>query len=128
MLKTLFRTSLLAGLLLLAACRMAPVYNVHSEPLNAPQNATLEDVTEAIKRAGLGLGWQLKSEAPGNMSGRLSLRDHVAMVDIKYDTKALSITYADSINLKYNGSQIHKNYNGWVSNLRNAILVQVSAI
>lgn len=128
MLKTLFRTSLMAGLLLLAACRMAPVYNVQSETLYTPQNATLEDVTEAIKRAGLGLGWQLITEAPGSMTGRLSLRSHVAVVDIQYDTKAISITYADSVNLKYNGTSIHKNYNSWVMNLKNAILVQVSAI
>ena len=81
MLKTLFRTFLMAGLLLLAACRMAPVYNVQSETLYTPQNATLEDVTEAIKRAGLGLGWQLITEAPGSMTGRLSLRPLAQDVD-----------------------------------------------
>lgn len=128
MLKTLFRATLMTGMLLLAACRMAPVYSVQSEKLYSPQDAAFEDVTEAIKQAGIGLGWQMISNAPGSMTGRLALRTHVAVVDIQYDTKVFSILYSDSVNLKYNGSEIHQNYNSWVMNLKDAILVQVSSI
>lgn len=128
MVSILFRTSLFAGLLLLAGCRMAPVHNVESVPLYAPSNATLEAVTGAIKQAGIGLGWQMNEKAPGSITGKLALRTHVAVVDIKYDTKVFSITYADSVNLRYNGTNIHNNYNSWVLNLKNAIVSQASGI
>ena len=126
--KSLIRVLPVVGLLLLAACRANPLYNVESAPLNAPEGATISQVTEAVKQAGLGLGWQMKPEKEGQMTGRLSLRTHVAVVDIIYDTKKYSIYYLDSTNLNYDGQNIHTNYNNWVRNLSNAILVQVSAI
>ena len=52
----------------------------------------------------------------------------MAKVDINYNTKTYSITYKDSSDLDYDGTKIHKNYNGWIQNLDNAIKVQLSAI
>jgi hypothetical protein len=126
--KNLIRVLPVAGLLLLAACRMAPVYTVESAPLSAPEGATITQVTEAIKQAGVGLGWQMKPEKEGQMTGRLSLRTHVAVVDIVYDVEKYSIYYIDSTNLNYDGQSIHTNYNNWIRNLSNAIMVQASAI
>ena len=117
-----------AGLLLLAACRMAPVYNQQTTPSEAPPGATLEQVTEAIKQAGLSLGWRMKEKAPGHIIGTLRLRRHQAVVEILFDTEGYSITYLDSVNLKYDGAKIHRNYNSWVQNLSNAIYAQVSSI
>ena len=39
-----------------------------------------------------------------------------------------SIDYKNSLNLKYDSTKntIHKNYNGWIQNLDNAIQVQLS--
>ncbi len=126
--KTMLRVMPLAVLLVLAACRTAPVYNVESESLSAPSNASLTEVTSAIKQAGAGLGWAMTSQAPGHLIGKLSVRSHRAEVDIKYNTKTFTITYRDSHNLKYDGTEIHNNYNGWIVRLRNAILAQASVI
>ena len=114
---------LIAGLAL-GACTAAPIYNVKSDYMAAPPNVTLEQVTGAIKRAGSGLGWQMIDKGPGEIEGRLNLRDHVAVVKITFDAKNFSIFYKDSTNLKYDGTRIHRNYNGWIQNLEKAILAQ----
>jgi len=118
---------LIAGLAL-GACRAAPVYNVSSATMASPPNATMEQVAAAITRAGISKGWQMTNKGPGEIEGRLNLRSHLAVVSITFDTKQFSIFYKDSADLKYNGTTIHKNYNGWVQNLEKAILVQTSGI
>ena len=105
---------------LLLACTAAPVMNVEKAPI-APPAASLADVQKAITKAGVGLGWQMTSVAPGKMVGTLNIRDHRAVVDITYDTKTFSIKYKDSTNLNYDGTNIHRNYNGWITNLDKAI-------
>lgn len=126
--KSFVRALPIVALLLLAACRTAPVYNVASAPLGAPADATMSEVAEAVKKAGINLGWQMTPVREGEMTGRLILRDHTAVVKITYDIKNFSIYYLDSTNLKYDGQKIHTNYNSWVQNLSNAIAVQASAI
>ena len=90
-------------------------------------------VENAIKRAGGGLGWQIKraeADEPGHLIGRLPIRSHVAVVDIKHNTQTFSITYKDSTNLDYDPKkgEIHSNYNGWIQNLREAIVREASDI
>lgn len=114
--------------LTLSACRTGPIYNVESAVMATPANATLEQVSGAIKRAGAGLGWQMIDQGPGQIEGKLFLRSHMAVVSITFDTKKFSIYYKDSNNLNYDGKTIHKNYNGWVQNLEQAILAQTSAL
>lgn len=111
----------------LASCRSSPIYNVESATMGTSPTATLEGVTKSIKKAGAGLGWQMAEVAPGQLEARLSLRRHVAVVEIAFDTKAFSIRYKDSTDLNYDGTNIHRNYNGWVQNLERAILAQTSA-
>jgi hypothetical protein len=53
----------------------------------------------------------------GVINAKLSLRTHVAVVDVRYSATSYSIVYRDSTNLDYRGDQIHKNYNGWIQNL-----------
>ena len=55
-------------------------------------------------------------------------RDHRAVVDVRYDTKTYSIKYKDSSNLQYDGTSIHKNYNGWIQNLDNAIRARLTGL
>jgi hypothetical protein len=125
-----FNTSLvLAGIVVVAflgGCRTAGVRNISEAPVNANKPVTQEDVQKAIVRAGTILNWQMKPVKPGLIVGTLYLRDHMAMVDINYDTKTYSITYKDSSNLKYDGTNIHKNYNGWIDNLDRGIRTQLS--
>lgn len=115
--------------LLIVGCRSGPVYNVSSAPITASKaNLTLDDVSKAIMRAGGGLGWQMKPIAPGHMLGTLYLRTHVAIVDVNYTTTSFSITYKDSKDLDYDGTNIHSNYNGWIQNLEKAIRIQVGLL
>jgi hypothetical protein len=120
-----------AVVILLVACAPIPVHNVNNAPISVSStNYDLSDVTKAIQRAGTGLGWQMKEETPGHIVGRLYLRTHMAVVDITYTLDDFSINYKDSNNLKYNAGNntIHKNYNGWIQNLNNAINAQLVAI
>ncbi len=119
--------ALIVAAFALASCRSgSPVYNVESAAMATSPTATLEDVTKSIKRAGVGLGWQMADVGPGQIEAKLFLRTHVAIVDIVFDTKAFSVRYKDSTNLKYDGTNIHKNYNSWVQRLEHAILAQSS--
>ncbi len=112
----------------LIGCRTAPVYNVTEAPINTSEKATAVDVKKAILSAGASLGWQMKEVEPGHIVGSLFLRRHSAVVDIPYTTESYSITYKDSTELNYDGSNIHSNYNGWVQNLDRAIQARLSAI
>jgi flagellar capping protein FliD len=117
--------------LLLIACAPTPVQNVDNAPVNiSSSNYDLSDVTKAIHRAGAGLGWQMKEETPGHIVGTLFLRSHMAKIDITYTLDEFSINYRDSTNLKYDAANnsIHKNYNGWIQNLNNAINAQLVGI
>ena len=113
------RLAVLAVALALGACTSAPIRNVTETPVvtGTGKPATVEQVRGAIVRAGNGLGWVMTPNDPGLVSGRLALRGHVAVVDVRYSPKAYSITYKDSTNLNYRDGQIHKNYNGWIENL-----------
>jgi len=119
-----------ACILLVAACAPAPVLNISNAPVQtgSGQKASLDAVGKAIIRAGVTLGWQMKTVKPGNIVGTLNLRGHTAVVDVTYDTQTYNITYKDSTNLKYNGERIHKNYNGWIQNLDRDIRAQLSTL
>jgi hypothetical protein len=110
----------------LAAC-VQPIYNVKSAPVEAPggKAPTMAEVEKAIVRAGSGLGWRMQPVTPGHVVGTLNLRTHTAVVDITYDTRTYNITYKDSQELGYDGTNIHKNYNGWVQNLDKGIRTQL---
>ena len=106
-------------MLLVAACTSRPIVNVTDQPVvsAAGKELTADQVRNAIVAAGNGLGWVMTPVSPGLVSGRLMLRDHVAVVDVRYSAKTFSITYKDSTNLNYKDGQIHRNYNGWIENL-----------
>lgn len=115
--------------LLVVGCRtLVPIYEVQQAPLVASRALSMAEVERAIRTAGAGLGWQMVERGSGNLEGILFLREHRAVVDIRYDTNSYSIRYKDSSNLNYDGSTIHPNYNGWVQNLQRAIRAQVSGL
>lgn len=126
--KTLKRALTLILLVTVAGCA-APIYNVDSAPVttsSAKQLSTAQ-VREAIVRAGASLGWIMKDAGPNSLVGTLHLRSHTAVVNIPYSEKSYSIKYVSSENLNAANGKIHKNYNGWISNLTRAIEVQLAA-
>ncbi len=118
------------ALFCLAGCRTAPVYNVVDAPVLQAGNEPLAspEVKKAILRAGTSLGWDMVPTAPGHITGTLHLRSHKAVVDILYSSKDYSITYKNSSNLRYDGTRIHANYNGWIQRLDRAIRTELLRI
>ncbi len=111
----------------LAACTSQPIYNVKGAPVEAAggKPPTMGDVEKAIVRAGSGLGWKMQPVKPGHVVGTINLRSHTAVVDVTYNTRTYDITYKDSVELNYDGSNIHRNYNGWIQNLDKGIRAQL---
>ena len=104
-------------------CGTAPIYNVTNQAIasSGGKPRTLEEVKTAIVESGSARGWTMKEIGPGHLEGRLHVRVHTAVVDVKYSTTNYSITYKDSHQLKYDGTDIHRNYNSWVENLQSEI-------
>ena len=102
-------------------CVGVPIQNVKDAVVVTSSGKTLsaDQVRAAIIRAGTGLGWQITEEAPGKLVGT-----HTAVVDIFYTATTYSIQYRSSINLDEGSGQIHKNYNGWITNLVKGINTQ----
>lgn len=122
-------TLVLAVLLVtIIGCRAAPIRNVSDAPVMATGKYKLADVKKSIISAGQSLGWGMKSVKPGVIDGTLFIRNSMAKITVKYDKKNYSISYKDSSGLKYDGVNIHKNYNGWILNLERRINTQLSGI
>jgi len=124
------RRALLVALLVLStafvACRKAPVRDIpeNSIPTTYEKSLTMEEVESAIIMGGSEAGWNMRKQEPGLIIGTIQVRQHEASVDVRYTETTWSITYRDSSNLKYNGGNIHVNYNKWVSRLADGIRKQ----
>jgi hypothetical protein len=114
---------LAVALVALAGCTSAPIRNVNDAPvvLGSGKAATADQVRMAIIGAGNGLGWTMAPASPGLVTGRIALRGHTALIDVRYTPTTYSIAYKDSTNLDFKDGQIHKNYNGWIENLNRDI-------
>jgi len=109
---------LLPMVIFFTGCRNENIRNIENEPvIVTSKGISLEKTTKAIQQAGISRGWSMRLVKPGHIEATLNLRKHMAKVDINYTTKSYSITYKDSAELGYDGTQIHKNYNSWVNNL-----------
>lgn len=86
----------------LMGCRAgAPIYDIKSTaiPNSIDGSMPLADVTKSITAAAAKHGWEMRVEKPGYIIATRHLREHEAVVDIMYDTKAYSILYRSSQNL-----------------------------
>ena len=121
--------SVLVILLALGGCRSAPVQNVSSAPLYAPEGASLERIKKGIIRAGYYRDWEITEVGPRHLEAKVVVRGkHTAIVDIYFDRKSFSIVYKDSKNLNYDGESIHSNYNQWVQSLKKDIQKEMRLI
>lgn len=112
--------TIISCLLLLAACKTAPVYNVSSEPVNSVSGQpalSVEQVENVIIGAAIKRGWKPRVVNTGLIEARLDLRQHTAVINISYSPTSYSIQYVDSQNLHYRNGEIHRNYNNWITNL-----------
>jgi hypothetical protein len=128
MLRSALKILIPAMALLVVGCRIAPIYDVNQSQIVTARPVSMAEVEQAIRQAGVSLGWQMVPKAPGHIEGTLLLRDPRAVVDIGYNTKTYSIKYKDSSNLSYDGTNIHSNYNGWVQRLDNTIRARLTGL
>jgi len=124
----IFKAATFLTVLFVAACNTVQIVNVEDRQLAVPPSTTMKQVESAILAGGRQLGWVMEPQSPGKIKGTLRLRTHVAVVDIVHSTQAFSIRYRDSTNLHYDGTNIHRNYNGWVGNLENSIISHASTL
>lgn len=124
----LFSILVFSAAVFISGCRISPVYNVDSAAIPDTGKYTLKQIKDAITKASFSQGWIMKADKPGHLIGTLNLRNHVAVVDIKYTATTYSITYKDSVELKYDGTNIHRNYNNWIKNLDNKIKLHLSML
>ncbi len=116
--------------LALGACTTAPIHNIQDTPVRTTSGKALSasQVRAAIITAGTSLGWRITDAGPGKLAGKLTLRTHSAAVDIPYSATRYSIVYKSSENLMASEGSIHRNYNGWVTNLDRAIQTEISRL
>ncbi|NRA10039.1 MAG: hypothetical protein HRU02_17925 [Myxococcales bacterium] len=112
---------------LVVACRTAPILNPDG-PLGPPASASLDDIAQAVVKAGTRLGWVIELEGPGEARGTLQLRNHEAVVKILFSKQNLQIDYVSSKKLYHSGNEIHRKYNNWVKKLRARIQRKVAEI
>lgn len=107
----------------MAGCHTAPVLNFDNEPI-AYSNTSFNraNVQQAIVSACKQRGWVPQITADDHVVATIVVRgQYRATIDIRYTDNSFSIHYKDSQNLKYDGDDIHKNYNRWVALLRSSI-------
>jgi hypothetical protein len=115
----------------LAGCvRTAPIYQLDSVPVTASSGKSLSEaqVRTAIVAAGTSLGWRIGDVGPGRLEATLTLREHIAVVEIPYSGSSYAIRYKRSTNLNERDGTIHSNYNGWVQNLERAIRTEIARL
>jgi hypothetical protein len=108
-----------------ACTRTAPIYNVSSDTFSTPSAPLAERATQ-IKRAGVGLNFAMEEVGPGKIKATYNARGHQAVIMVSFNQSTFSLQYVSSVDLDYDGSNIHKNYNSWVQNLERAIKAQSS--
>ena len=114
------------------AANTAPIYT--PEPIQVPAGKSAEDVKTAVRKALFDKDWEAREIGPGHLQGKHTKsggkdRLHVAVLDVRFDTKSVRISYKDSQELNYDKAAgvIHKTYNNWVRNLERNIRANLGA-
>jgi hypothetical protein len=114
------------------AARTAPIYS--PEPIQVPAGKSAEAVKKAVRKALFDKGWETREIGPGHFQARHTKsggkgRMHVAVLDVRFDSKSVRIGYKDSQELNYDKAAgvIHKTYNNWVRNLERNIRANLGA-
>lgn len=111
---------------------LPPIENLPNNPIQTVSGKvpTQEHLKRAIMTAAILKNWSLEDKEPGMFLATLDVRGkHKIMVSIKYTPENYSLTYHDSVNMRYTkdgeSETIHPNYNRWVQDLRKAIQIEL---
>jgi hypothetical protein len=115
---------------LVACMRQANLQNPTNLPVASYSGKGLSEaqVRQAILLGAKERGWVARELTPGVISASLTVRHHVAEVEIPYSASSYSILYRNSQNLDYNAKDktIHNQYNNWVNYLRQSVEAQMA--
>jgi hypothetical protein len=129
--KLLLASLVIIGGLFYGGCSATqqPLYNVDNSLVQAfdGKKLTMVQVEKAILQAGIQRNWKMQKVKDGLITATQLVRSHSATVEIKYNASSYSIIYKNSTGLDYDGTNIHKNYNGWIRNLDSSIQLFLSA-
>ena len=117
------RTLLLSlALLGVAACTTKPVENIQqAAPATSVRGAP--EMQKAIVSALNNRGWLVQQVGSTQVQAEITVRGrHHAEITIPYSASQFEIQYRTSWGLDYKDGKIHRNYNKWVSILRDDIL------
>jgi len=126
--KFLVLISLCFSTVLFLGCgNTAPLLNYENSPVTtvSGKKAKAEQVKKAIILAGTQKGWQMKEVKPGLLEATIFRSNLMAKININYSPDSYSITYKDSSNFRYDGTNIHKRYNHWIRLLNDQIRSQL---
>ena len=115
-------STLIMLLVMLCGCQTtAPLYNAKNISISPRLSASNEEIAEAIWSAARRQGWKTERVGDRKIKAVKHIRSHSLTVSINYSKSSFDIIYIDSNNLKFDGSNIHKNYNIWIHQLEESI-------
>ncbi len=120
----------LVGLALTACGGVYTTPSLAYRPLGSKSEPTMNQVTQAVMRAGSLRQWKMKLIRPGLAEARRewSGGKHIIVVNVVYDTKKYRIDHKSSKNLKYGGSVAHNSYNRFTVRLYDEVYRQTSKL
>jgi hypothetical protein len=105
------------------------VYDVRSAPLPLLQAPVrLDQIADAIMRAGASLGWQMRRTGAHDMTGILDVYHAEAVVSVHFTTHSYTIRYRRSRHLHAAAGRIEPRYNVWIKSLSQQIEFQAACI
>ena len=122
-------SAIFVTVILTAACTTRPVVTYENESLRIPDYVSMKQVELGIKQAAAKRGWMVERLEPGRLEATLKVKNKfILVVYITHTTEKMSIRYKDSVNLKYDGTNIHRNANRWISKLKKSIVNRTSRL
>ena len=131
----LFAALVVSASLHVSAREPVPVINLTDIAVVRADGKALTEaqVRQAIHNAAGLKQWALSEPQPGRMIATLQVRGkHTVVTEISYSASRYSLTYKDSVNMKYGQRDgqavIHPFYNRWVGTLNEDIRFALSRI
>jgi hypothetical protein len=108
------------------ARRDDPIYV--PDPIQVPAGKSAEAVKQVIRKALFDRQWEMREIGAGHIQGMYTKKGRkgssvTIVVDIRFDGRAVRMTYKDSENMNYDAQSgtINGNYNKWVRNVEATI-------
>lgn len=104
-----------------------------TRPIHVVQNvafggrATVVQREAQIAAAAEEQGWRVLDSAPGRTRLAFVYTEHRIVLDVLYDENVFSFQYVSSSGLSYDGTNVHRAYNNWISELERQIQARATS-